>query len=108
MIPDAVDVDQFMNLVAAAQELDPKLTSIQAELLVAARHGLAGDSRYVNPTTGGDVMSTIRCESHRLRAGISTAPRHEVGSTVFQVFNGRGTIVINGDERGIGCFAPRL
>jgi len=30
-------------------------------------HGHAA-IRYVNPTTGGDVMATIRCEFHRLRA----------------------------------------
>ena len=52
--------------------------------------------RYVNPTTGGDVMSTIRCEFHRLRAGTKTAARQEVGSTVFQVFEGRGAVVLNG------------
>ncbi|HWK63213.1 MAG TPA: cupin domain-containing protein [Eoetvoesiella sp.] len=54
--------------------------------------------RYVNPTTGGDVMSTIRAEFHRLRAGATTAVRREVGSTVFQVFEGRGSVVLNGVE----------
>jgi gentisate 1,2-dioxygenase len=54
--------------------------------------------RYTNPTTGGDVMSTIRCEFHRLRAGASTPPRHEVGSAVWQVFEGRGTVVLGDDE----------
>jgi gentisate 1,2-dioxygenase len=54
--------------------------------------------RYINPTTGGDVMSTIRCEFHRLRAGTETAIRREVGSTVFQVFEGRGGAVIGGVE----------
>lgn len=52
--------------------------------------------RYVNPTTGGDVMSTIRCEFHRLRAGTETRCRQEVGSTVFQVFDGSGAVVIDG------------
>ena len=52
--------------------------------------------RYVNPTTGGDVMPTIRCEFHRLRAGIQTATRNEVGSTVFQVFDGQGAVVMDG------------
>lgn len=52
--------------------------------------------RYVNPTTGGDVMSTIRCEFHRLRAGTETATRRDVGSTVFQVFEGHGAAVIDG------------
>lgn len=54
--------------------------------------------RYVNPTTGGDVMSTIRCEFHRLRAGSVSASRREVGSSVFQVFAGRGAVVMNGRE----------
>lgn len=52
--------------------------------------------RYVNPTTGGDVMPTIRCEFHRLREGVETAVRQDVGSTVFQVFEGRGAVVLNG------------
>ncbi len=52
--------------------------------------------RYINPTTGGDVMPTIRCEFHRLRAGTQTPVRREVGSTVFQVFEGSGAVVIDG------------
>ena len=51
--------------------------------------------RYVNPTTGGDVMPTIRAEFHRLRAGASTRTRREVGSTVFQVFEGDGAVVLD-------------
>jgi gentisate 1,2-dioxygenase len=54
--------------------------------------------RYVNPTTGGDVMPTIRAEFHRLRAGTATATRREVGSTVFQVFEGSGSVVMDGTE----------
>ena len=53
--------------------------------------------RYVNPTTGGDVMSTIRCEFHRLRAGTETPMRQDVGSNVFQVFDGTGAVVLNGE-----------
>lgn len=52
--------------------------------------------RYINPTTGGDVMPTIRAEFHRLRAGTETPMRREVGSTVFQVFEGRGAVVMGG------------
>lgn len=55
--------------------------------------------RFVNPATGGDVMSTIRCEFHRLRAGALTPDRREVGSTVFQVFDGKGAVVIDGQRR---------
>lgn len=54
--------------------------------------------RYVNPTTGGDVMPTIRAEFHRLRAGAVTPTRREVGSTIFQVFDGRGGVTIAGTE----------
>lgn len=54
--------------------------------------------RYVNPTTGGDVMPTIRCEFHRLREGTQTPARREVGSTVFQVFDGRGSVAMDGVE----------
>lgn len=52
--------------------------------------------RYTNPTTGGDVMPTIRCQFHRLRAGTQTPPRREVGSSVFQVFEGDGSVVLGG------------
>ena len=45
--------------------------------------------RFSNPTTGGDVMPTIRAEMHRLVAGCRTATRREVGSAVWQVFDGR-------------------
>ncbi|MDP5306635.1 cupin domain-containing protein [Paracoccus spongiarum] len=54
--------------------------------------------RYVNPTTGGDVMPTIRAEFHRLREGTQTQTRREVGSTVFQVFEGRGAVVMDGER----------
>lgn len=55
--------------------------------------------RYVNPTIGGDVMPTIRCEFHRVRAGIETPARQEVGSSVFQVFEGAGAVVLGGETR---------
>ncbi|MFY0408448.1 cupin domain-containing protein [Solicola sp. PLA-1-18] len=60
--------------------------------------------RYVNPTTGGDVMPTIRAEFHRLKAGVQTRVRRQVGSSVYQVFEGRGAFVLDGQslrvERG--------
>jgi gentisate 1,2-dioxygenase len=54
--------------------------------------------RYTNPTTGGDVMPTIRAEFHRLRAGTVTPTRREVGPSVFQVFDGAGSVVLDGVE----------
>ena len=55
--------------------------------------------RYVNPSTGGDVMPTIRCEFHRLRAGTETQTHRAVGSSVFQVFEGAGVVMLNGEAK---------
>lgn len=57
--------------------------------------------RYINPTTGGDVMPTIRAEFHRLRPGVSTPTRRDVGTRVFQVFEGRGAVVMNGETHSL-------
>ena len=54
--------------------------------------------RYTNPTNGRDVLPTIRCEMHRLKSGASTLPRREVGSAVFQVFDGQGTVRVGDKE----------
>ncbi|MBI3154711.1 MAG: cupin domain-containing protein [Burkholderiales bacterium] len=48
--------------------------------------------RFTNPTNGRDVLPTIRTEMHRLRAGAASVARREVGSSVCQVFDGRGTV----------------
>ncbi|MGH8827068.1 MAG: cupin domain-containing protein [Jiangellaceae bacterium] len=50
--------------------------------------------RFTNPTNGQDVLPTIRTEMHRVRPGTSTAERREVGSSVFQVFDGTGTVTV--------------
>jgi gentisate 1,2-dioxygenase len=54
--------------------------------------------RFTNPATGGDVLPTIRAEFHRLRAGTRTAEVREVGSAVWQVFEGAGTVRIAEQE----------
>ncbi len=50
--------------------------------------------RYTNPTNGRDVLPTIRTEMHRVRGGASTLARREVGSSVFQVFDGEGCVTV--------------
>jgi gentisate 1,2-dioxygenase len=50
--------------------------------------------RYTNPTNGQDVLPTIRAEMHRVRRGTTTTPVREVGSSVYQVFDGTGTVQI--------------
>jgi gentisate 1,2-dioxygenase len=54
--------------------------------------------RYSNPTNGGDVLPTIRAEMHRIRTGAETAPRREAGSSVYQVFDGSGTVTVGGSS----------
>ncbi|RKN06264.1 cupin domain-containing protein [Streptomyces radicis] len=50
--------------------------------------------RFTNPTDGGDVLPTLRAEMHRLRPGAVTAARREVGSSVWQVFDGEGRVTV--------------
>jgi gentisate 1,2-dioxygenase len=50
--------------------------------------------RFTNPTNGKDVLPTIRAEMHRIRRGAETVVRREVGSSVYQVFDGSGTVTI--------------
>ncbi|OLL74670.1 Gentisate 1,2-dioxygenase [Pseudonocardia sp. Ae168_Ps1] len=52
--------------------------------------------RFSDPGTGGDVLPTIRAEMHRLRPGARTATRREVGSSVWQVFEGDGSVQVGG------------
>jgi gentisate 1,2-dioxygenase len=50
--------------------------------------------RYTNPTSGGDVLPTIRAEFHRLARATETATSREVGSSVWQVFEGSGRVTV--------------
>ncbi|WP_216718587.1 cupin domain-containing protein [Streptomyces mayonensis] len=50
--------------------------------------------RYTNPTTGDDILPTLRTEFHRLAHGTETAAHQEVGSSVFQVFDGTGQVTV--------------
>jgi gentisate 1,2-dioxygenase len=58
--------------------------------------------RFSNPTTGGDVMPTLRAEMHRLRPGVRTAPVRQVGSSVWQVFEGEGTVSVGSEDQPVG------
>jgi gentisate 1,2-dioxygenase len=58
--------------------------------------------RFTNPTTGGDVLPTMRTEMHRVRAGSKTLTRREVGSSVYQVFDGTGTVAVGDSEWSVG------
>lgn len=86
------------------EHTDAALTA-QLELEAEGRPGVVGPGhaavRFSNPTTGGDVLATIRIEMHRLAGGSSTQLRQEVGSSVWQVFSGEGSVRIGDDVRAI-------
>ena len=50
--------------------------------------------RFINPTTGKDVLPTMRCQFHRLRQGAASVAKRDVGSSVFQVFEGSGHVTL--------------
>ena len=50
--------------------------------------------RFTSPATGADVLPTIRAEMHRIARGAQTMPVHETGSSVWQVFDGSGTVTV--------------
>ncbi|HZO37069.1 MAG TPA: cupin domain-containing protein [Solirubrobacteraceae bacterium] len=52
---------------------------------------------FTNPTTGGPALPSLGCEMHRLRPGGRTATRRTTGSSVYCVFGGSGTTVIDGE-----------
>lgn len=68
--------------------------ALEAEGCIATLSPGHAAVRFTNPTTGGDVLPTLRTEMHRLRAGARSLVRREVGSSVFQVFDGRGSISV--------------
>jgi gentisate 1,2-dioxygenase len=57
--------------------------------------------RYTNPATGSDVLPTIRAEMHRIASGHETAPVRETGSSVYQVFDGSGTVRVGEQTWGV-------
>lgn len=52
--------------------------------------------RYADPTTGRDVMPTLRCEMHRLRPGRRTPGTRRTGSSIWVVFRGACRAVVGG------------
>jgi gentisate 1,2-dioxygenase len=55
--------------------------------------------RFSNPTTGGDALTTMRTEMHRLVDGAGTRRGRTSASSVWQVFSGGGTVTTDGETR---------
>lgn len=52
--------------------------------------------RFADPATGRDIMPTMRAEMHRVAAGARTPTTRTVGSSVWVVYRGSGSSVIDG------------
>jgi gentisate 1,2-dioxygenase len=50
--------------------------------------------RFVDPTTGGDVMPTMRCEMYRLGPASVVNLGRRTGSSIWVVHRGSGTSTI--------------
>lgn len=61
--------------------------------LADSKDGVA-ELRYANPTRGGDVLPTMRCEIARIAAGHSNRRGRQTGSRVATVLHGRGHVDI--------------
>ncbi|MGW5568522.1 cupin domain-containing protein [Streptomyces tendae] len=53
---------------------------------------------YVSPDTGASVLPTLACAVHRVRAGRRSKPVRRAGNTVYVVFRGSGSSVIDGQR----------
>ena len=53
---------------------------------------------YVNPVTGGSVMSTMGAQMQMLPGGFASQSHRHTGSSVYHVAEGRGHSIINGQR----------
>jgi gentisate 1,2-dioxygenase len=115
-----VSASDAANSPLAAYRWEPTDAALQAQLelegeghpgVVEPGHAAV---RYSNPTTGRDALVTLRTEMHRFGAGVSSATRRQVGSSVWQVFEGSGVFelgpqrlpVTRGDVVAIPSWCP--
>jgi len=52
--------------------------------------------RYTNPATGKDVLPTLGCWIQMLRPGVHTKAHRHTTSSVYHVFRGRGSTIVDG------------
>ncbi|MBE1491853.1 cupin domain-containing protein [Plantactinospora soyae] len=61
----------------------------------AERHAAV---RFADPTSGADVMPTIRCSMHRLLPGARTPTIRRTGSSIWVTYSGAATALIDGQR----------
>jgi gentisate 1,2-dioxygenase len=68
--------------------------ALTAQLAATGRSDAA--VRFTDPTSGRDVMPTLRCEMHRLLPGQRTPSTRRTGSSVWVTFRGAARAVVDG------------
>lgn len=81
------------QLVYRWRETDTVLSA-----LLEAQGGPMVSMEFLNPVTGAAVMPTLGCEAYRLVPGERTPTWRRVRSTIFVVFRGSGSTVVNGQR----------
>ena len=74
-------------------DTDAALTAMLAD---AAEDAAGTAIRFSDPTTGRDIMPTLRAEMHRLRPDRRSATTRTVGSSIWVVYQGSGVSVVDG------------
>jgi gentisate 1,2-dioxygenase len=59
------------------------------------RHGFA-HLRYADPTTGADVLPTLRCTATRVAEDVRTPSSRRSGSSVWVLYDGAARVVVDG------------
>lgn len=90
-VESSLDPGHSALLIYRWEETDAELTRLAAQ-----RDAAMVSLEFVNPENGASVMPTLSCGMHRLAAGRRTESARRTGNTVYVVYQGHGTSVING------------
>ncbi|ONK11980.1 cupin domain-containing protein [Streptomyces sp. MP131-18] len=100
------DAARTMTRGAVTRALDPAPspllvyrwaeTDAHLSRLAAAGEGPLVSVEFTNPHSGASVLPTLSCGMHRVLPGGASAPVRRSGNTVFVVFRGEGSSVVDG------------
>ncbi|MFC4562152.1 cupin domain-containing protein [Nocardiopsis mangrovi] len=93
-VTDALDPEPSPLLVYRWSDTDRRLSE-----LAAAGSGPLTTLEFTNPRSGASVLPTLACSAHRVAGGdLASAPTRRSGNTVYVVYRGEGTSVIDGQR----------
>jgi gentisate 1,2-dioxygenase len=87
----ALDPEHSPLLVYRWADTDAELTrlgEVRGDAMVSLE--------FANPRTGASVLPTLSCGMHRLAPGRRTAPVRRTGNTIYVVYRGSGSTVVDG------------